>query len=1042
MAKFGIGTKVIEISNKHKGCIVHVYPQRKGKQMYKVSFCQNSNEIDVLEKNLIEDIDLSDPFEKIERGIYGSYRDFLQINTSFKIHNTNNSNISTLKASKTIFKPYQYKPLLKILNSSNHRLLVADEVGLGKTIEAGHIMLELRARRNMQTALIVCPKSLQSKWQNELQEKFGLSFKIYDSVTDIAEDLKAGRIFGIVNYEKIRKPKERENDFHDLIKKLNCKIDLLVCDEAHRIRNASTLIHKGIQNIMNITDAALFLTATPIMISRENLFNLLKLLDESEYGDYQIFENTMRVNEPFVKALNRLNRGDKLVDIANELRNTEVLTERFIGEDGGYHWSEKKTIEERFKEIPLYNIIIDSLINKPDTNETRVQLQFDISSLSKLNNIFSRTRKREVTQDWSQATRNPKTMIVKLNPEERMCFEKVIDTYINDNSYVDEWGCDIMPQGKALGLVQKKRQVASSVYAYLNDIEDLQQGIDKYENYPDAKLDKLLEIIEEVTNKHNKKLIVFSLFKKTLIYLEIRLRKAGIESVMIHGGIDNRSEVLQEFRDNSKKKILLSSEVGSEGLDMQFCDALVNYDLPWNPMVVEQRIGRIDRFGQQSEVVNIYNLIVKDSIQEEIYTRLLDRIGIFKTSIGDLEAILDSSLENSGIGISKNLRQNFSDLEKELYTTELTKEERERKIENITQAILREKKNAEELNDKLVNTLTNDIRFRTEIENILNRKQYITEKELISFVNKLIELAIPTCQLIAVDEELCIYKFRIPKGTPNLLTNFLCQYESSDDDYRIENTIFRNRIRGKSELSFTFRQETAYMDNSLIYINAYHPIILSAWHFFEERKSTSNANTFKYSLKSKLLPPGNYCLALYEIRQEFIKYGASQIIKILMPILYDYLKGEVVKDKEKVKNLFGEAQDNVLIFEGNYSPTEDELLEMRMSFADAISEIVNEVREDQKIRIESLKKLDIQRTEESYNAKIANKKDVISNIERKIKYCSDENTRKDNEKILPAQRAQLSQLEEEREHDINRIKSTGIKSIDYELLSLSQITII
>lgn len=1042
MAKFSIGTKVVEIFNKNRGCIVDVYPLRKGKQMYKVVFYQNPNGIDVLEKNLIEEINLEDPYEKIKKGIYGSYRDFLQINTSFKICNTNNSNISTLKASKTIFKPYQYKPLLKILNSNNHRLLVADEVGLGKTIEAGHIMLELRARRNMQTALIVCPKSLQSKWQNELQEKFGLSFKIYDSITAIAEDLKTGRIFGIVNYEKIRKPKESENDFHELINKQNHKIDLLVCDEAHRIRNASTLIHKGIQNIISITKAVLFLTATPIMISRENLFNLLKLLDESEYGDYQIFENTMRVNEPFIKALNRLNKGDKLVDIAKELRNTEVLTERFVGEEDGYHWSEIKTIEERFKEIPLYSVIIDSLINKPDTNETRVQLQFDISSLSKLNNIFSRTRKREVTQDWSQATRNPKTMIVKLNPEERMRFEEVIDTYINDNSYVDEWGCDVMPQGKALGLVQKKRQVASSVYAYLNDIEDLQHGIDKYCNYPDAKLDKLLDIIEEVANKHNKKLIVFSLFQKTLIYLEIRLRKAGVESVMIHGGINNRSEVLQKFRDDAKMKVLLSSEVGSEGLDMQFCDALVNYDLPWNPMVVEQRIGRIDRFGQQSEVVNIYNLIVKDSIQEEIYTRLLDRIGIFKTSIGDLEAILDSSLENLGIGISKNLRQNFSDLEKELYTTELTKEERKRKIENITQAILREKKNAEELNDKLVNTLTNDIRFRTEIENILNRKQYITEKELISFVNKLIELAIPTCQLIAVDEELCIYKFRIPKGTPNLLTNFLCQYESSDDDYRIENTIFRNRIRGKSELSFTFRQETAYMDNSLIYINAYHPIILSALHFFEKRKSTSNANTFKYSLKSKLLPPGNYCLALYEIRQEFIKYGIAQIIKILMPILYDYLKGEVVRDKEKVKNLFGEAQDNVLISERNYSPTEDELLEMRTSFTDAISEIINEIREDQKIRIESLKKLDIQRTEESYNAKIKNKKNVISNIEWKIVYSSDEKTQRDNEKILPAQRAQLSQLEEEKEHDISRIKSTGIKSIDYTLLSLSQISII
>ena len=1042
MAKFSIGTRVIEIINNNKGCIVYVYPQRKGKQMYKVLFYQSSNERDVLEKDLMEEIDLEDPFEKIGKGIYGSYRDFLQINTSFKIRNTNNSNISTLKASKTIFKPYQYKPLLKILNSSNHRLLVADEVGLGKTIEAGHIMLELKARRNMQTALIVCPKSLQSKWQNELQEKFGLSFKIYDSITAVSEDLKAGRIFGIVNYEKIRKSEEIENDFHDLIKNQNCKIDLLVCDEAHRIRNASTLSHKGIQSVMSITKAALFLTATPIMIDRENLFNLLKLLDELEYGDYQIFENTMRVNEPFVKALNRLNKGDKLIDIANELRNTEVRTERCIGEEGGYRWSETKTIEERFKEIPLYTMIIDSLINKPDTNETRVQLQFDISSLSKLNNIFSRTRKREVTQDWSQATRNTKTMIVKLNPEERMRFEEVINTYINDNSYVDEWGCDVMPQGKALGLVQKKRQIASSVYAYLNNLEDLQQGVDKYCNYPDAKLNKLLDILKEVVNKHNKKLIVFSLFKKTLIYLEIRLRKEGIESAMIHGEINNRSEVLQEFRDNPKKKILLSSEVGSEGLDMQFCDALVNYDLPWNPMVVEQRIGRIDRFGQQSEVVNIYNLIVKDSIQEEIYTRLLNRIGIFKTSIGDLEAILDSSLENSGIGAS------FSELEKELYTTELTKEEREQKIENIAQAILREKKHAEELNDKLTNTLTNDIRFRTEIENILNRKQYITEKELISFVKKLIELALPTCQLIEVDKELCIYKFRIPKGSPNSLTNFLCQYESSNeaslfnDDDRIKNCSFRNRIRGKIELPITFRQETAYMDNSLIYINAYHPIILSALHFFEEKKSTIKENTFKYSLKSKLLPPGNYCLALYEIRQEFVKYGTTQIVKILMPILYDYSKKEVVKDEENVKNIFGEAQDNVLISETNYSLTEEELLEMRTNFAEAISEAINEIREDQKIRIESLRKLDIQRTEESYNARIDNKKNIIENIREKIKYSSDEKTRKDNEKILPAQCAQLSQLEEERMRDIDRIKNTDIKSIDSILLSLSQITII
>ena len=106
MAQFNVGMRVIDVSNNTKGCITHVYPMRKGKQLYKVFFSQG--EKDVLEKNLIEDVDLTDPFEKIEKGIYGSYEDFLRINTSFKIRNTNNSNISTLKASKTIFKPYQY----------------------------------------------------------------------------------------------------------------------------------------------------------------------------------------------------------------------------------------------------------------------------------------------------------------------------------------------------------------------------------------------------------------------------------------------------------------------------------------------------------------------------------------------------------------------------------------------------------------------------------------------------------------------------------------------------------------------------------------------------------------------------------------------------------------------------------------------------------------------------------------------------------------------------------------------------------------------
>ncbi|GAI82223.1 unnamed protein product, partial [marine sediment metagenome] len=119
--------------------------------------------------------------------------------------------------------------------------------------------------------------------------------------------------------------------------------------------------------------------------------------------------------------------------------------------------------------------------------------------------------------------------------------------------------------------------------------------------------------------KNKKKLIVFAFFKKTLKYLKIRLEDNGVKCEIIHGDIKDRTERIENFRTTPQISILLSSEVGSEGLDLQFCDALVNYDLPWNPMVVEQRIGRIDRMGQESKVINVYSFALKGTIEEKIY---------------------------------------------------------------------------------------------------------------------------------------------------------------------------------------------------------------------------------------------------------------------------------------------------------------------------------------------------------------------------------------------------------------------------------------
>lgn len=1046
MAKFNKGDIVINVNTNEKGSVVDVLPKHRGKQFYDVMV--NGQVLQCSENNLIADVNLSDPFEKLKRGIFSTYETFLQTTTAFKIQNTSLSNISTLKSSKTLFRAYQFKPLLKLLNSSNRRLLVADEVGLGKTIEAGHVMLELKARRELRNCLIVCPISLQLKWQDELTEKFNLRFKIYDTMKELIADFKSQTsVMGIINYEKIRKPKEQKDDvpgtnikspketLADYLQSSGKRIDLLVCDEAHRARNHETQTFKGLKAIMDCTKAAIFLTATPIMISRENLFNLLRLLNETEYTSYSIFENALRVNEPFIRALGRLNNREDFVSIAKELEETEVTT---ITEIGDYKYPETLTIRERFKEIPLYRVIIDTLKKGQATDELRVQLQFDISSLSKMNNIFSRTRKREVTQDYSQAERNPHTYYVTLHEEEREEFDRIIEEYIEDNSYVDEWGCDVMRPGTSLGLVQKKRQVSSSVYAFMNEIESLERGIDAYKSYPDAKFEKLLEIIDEVVTRNRKKLIVFALFHKTLHYLRLRLKDKGFDSVLMYGGTKNRGELLMQFRDDTRLKILLTSEVGGEGLDMQFCDAMVNYDLPWNPMVVEQRIGRIDRFGQKSPKVNIYNLIVENSIQEIIYKRLLDRIGIFRSSVGDLEAILDRDLERDDLGVD-NLREYFSSLEKELYTTKLTNEERERKVKDVADAVITEKKNAEMIEEQLTNALTNDISFRNEIEKILHRKQYVTDNELVSFIEQLIRLRLTTCRLEVVDTEKKIFDFIIPKATPRVLTSFLTEYQPTDSDLAYECINLRNKLRDETEIRMTFSQDTAYNQKGMLFINSFHPIILAALEYFKRNLDLSNEDTYRYRLYNTALDKGRYCLAMYELRYSQNKFGKEQVSKVLFPVVYDLENQSVIEDTELAKNIWGEAQENAKILSITEDLSIDIVNGMKIDLSDAIEEFDQNIFEDQQRRMESVKLLDIQRTKEYYKNQIKRQKDIIANTEYLAESPIQSDEAKKARQILPAQRGRLVNMEEEMKSEINRLSEMTMTRFTPVLKSLSYI---
>ena len=1049
MSKYTIGNKVIKADSEGHGTIIEVMPPRRGRQLYKVSW--GNIVTDELEVNLLPDCDISDPFERCMSGIFGSYSEYSKKNTTFKIRSSNNNTISSLKASKTLFRAYQFKPLLKFLNSPNRRLLVADEVGLGKTIEAGHIMLELKARRELNHVLIVCPKSLQRKWKDELAFKFGLQFKIYESQKDLLADMQEHRVavHAIINYEKIRMKRQKSKDekkakdempknIVEFLSQNDFHFSLVLCDEAHKMRNKETQTYKGAEIIMSQANAAVFLTATPVMISTENLYNLLHLLDNTRYYNYQIFDNRLQENRPFVDALTDLNHHVPLPVIAKNLNEAEILT-RFFSDEVEI-FSHQTTVGKAFADDAMYQEIIQ-MLNGEDNSKNRARLQYLISSMSMMNNIFSRTRKREVTTDMSQAERKPHMRKVVLTEEERIEFDRVIEEYKDDNSYTDYWGEEVLTQGGALGLVQKKRQVASSVYAYLNTESNLDKGIDEYADYTDAKFEELLRIIDEVFRHGTKKIVIFALFRKTLKYLQIRFKQRGFGTLMIHGMVENRIDILDEFKNNPNAHILLSSEVGSEGLDMQFCNSMVNYDLPWNPMVVEQRIGRIDRFGQKSPTVNIYNVIVADSIQEDIYIRLLDRIGIFRGTIGDMEAILDAPLERGG---SVTIQDVYNKLEKELYTSRLTEDEKRRKIAEIELAIANEKESIKHLEEGLDNALTNDAYFKDEINRIQNNNAYVTEIELRNYLESAIRQELTTCSLVKVEKE--IYELQLPLSNPRILLNFLTQNQPNGEENATMFRQFRNEIEDKQAIRMTFNQQVAYDNSKLLFMNIYNPIIQACLNYFRKHDDESKTS-FCYALSSDdiLKKDTAYYMVVYQMSITRKVLGVPKRTDSLLPLLYSVDEQRIITEETMIDRIFSRSQTEGTEHNASNKDIDPEMLQdMRYDFAEEITGQKATRMAEIRLQVESDRQRNEKQTNEYYASMIDNLRRFVRGWESDIEmlFDVDEKRVQQLQGAIRLAQARIQQMEKEKEDRLTQIREASQIEIGENIVSLNLINII
>lgn len=621
--------------------------------------------------------------------------------TATQLRHPSTKHLYSLYASRINFVPYQFRPVLKLIQADRPRLLIADEVGVGKTIEAGLILKELQARRELKSVLVICPKPLvaERKWMEELKrfdEQFThidgdalrycieethldgvwpqqysrsiVPYSLFDEALLLGKQGKGRRVKGLLDLDPPP------------------AFDLVIVDEAHHIRNTDTWAYRTVRYFCDNAEAVVLLSATPIQLGDNDLFNLLQLVRPDLLPSRRDFDHMAEPN-PHINAAIEVarNAGAGWMTVAREHLALALRTD----------WGSSVLSSD-----PRVQPLLDSLDQQELRTEDRLKVVRELEALYTFAPIINRTRRRDI---GSFTTRKPETVSVDFTEEQEKLHRGVLDLVarILAHRHGD--------RNLQFMMTTIRRQVASCVFGlapYLEAIlsgqisrlelsesdsdDDLQAMTEAFAEFradvdalvrlaknlssEDPKFSAFAKVVRDKQALANNKLLVFSTFRHTLSYLVEKLQGESIRIGLIHGDVpeEERRELRNRFsrpKDDPRAiDLLLSSEVGCEGLDYQFCDGIVNYDLPWNPMRVEQRIGRIDRYGQRSETVAIFNFITPGTVDAEIYERCLLRIGVFRQALGGSEEIL-GNLTREIRGIAENLQ--------------LTLEEQARRLQQI-----------------------------------------------------------------------------------------------------------------------------------------------------------------------------------------------------------------------------------------------------------------------------------------------------------------------------------------------------------------------
>lgn len=744
-----------------------------------------------------------------------------------------------MNTTNTDFYAYQFKPVLNFLDSPCNGLLIADEVGLGKTIEAGLIWTEIRSRYDARRLLVVCPAMLRDKWKRELSERFQVDAQIASAkeVADTLEAYKNGvknEFHLIVSLQGIRPPTGWQDDDNTgksdrsrlahLLKQNEHDdplFDMVVVDEAHYLRNQNTKSAEIARLLRAVSDNLLLLSATPIQLKSADLYQLLNLLDENTFGHEYMFEQILEANAPLIKLRDRL-----LSDFLSKEEFLQQLT------------------HARSHELLAESLQLKELADNPPSSQDledtqkRVEVADKIDRVNALSKVISRTRKRDVME--RRVVRQPFAYMAEMHAVEMQFYEDVTQK-------VREY-CADRKIGEGLFLTIPQRQMCSSMAAacrlwqqkadsfeeaeemlwelgqeleiesnqtvkpLIQELASIAREKGDYATLKthDSKYSELLQQIRLYWDKNpNYKIVLFSYFRGTLTYLHERLGEDGINSIVLMGGQDKEA-ALKEFASPEGPNILLSSEVASEGVDLQFSSLVINYDLPWNPMKIEQRIGRIDRIGQVSPAINIWNIFCKGTLDERVYVRLFVRLGIFEQALGSIEAILGDEITNMSY---------------KLLSHDLTPEQEGELIEQTRLALARNYQQQGELEEKAVNLVAHGHHIQEKVKAARDLHRYISDEDLWVYFKDFMSKKYPGCEIIQQDVEKLIFNIKLSSEARVELNNFIDQYAlhgktqiSSYDNTKPLSFLFENKLRKnppRTEIISQYHPVIRFISNSL-----------------------------------------------------------------------------------------------------------------------------------------------------------------------------------------------------------------------------------